>query len=50
MASNDNSGMGVILGILVAVVLGFGAFYLMSNQDGPDVEMPDVNVSAPAAE
>lgn len=52
---NDNSGTGVILGILVAVLIAIGGYYFLRSEGDLDVagettniEMPDVNV-APAA-
>ena len=52
---NDNSGTGVILGILIAVIIAVGGYYFLKSEGGIDVagdtttiEMPDVNV-APAA-
>lgn len=54
---NDNSGMGVILGILVAVAIAIGGYYFLKSEgqigdgsmDVTNIEMPDVNVNAPDA-
>ena len=59
MAENsDNSGMGVIAGVLIAVVLMVGGYMFLANQgtvDAPpqtNIEMPDdvdINLPEPAA-
>jgi len=49
--SSDNSGMGVVLGIILAVVLALAAYFFMVRGDGgndTNIDLPDVNVSAPA--
>lgn len=52
---NDNSGTGVILGILVAALIAVGGYYFLKSEGAIDgagttanIEMPDVNI-APAA-
>lgn len=57
--TNDNSGMGVVLGILIAVLIVIGGFFFLKSQgvveDGgtttATIEAPDVNINAaePAA-
>lgn len=49
--TSDNSGMGVVLGILIAVVLAVGAYFFIQNQGGlggststTNIEMPDVSI------
>ena len=52
--TNDNSGMGVILGILIAVVLAVGGYFFVKKEGGLDgskttttttnIELPDVNI------
>ena len=32
--TNDSSGMGVVLGILLAVVVAIGAYFFIANRDG----------------
>lgn len=56
MAENsDNSGMGVIVGILIAVVLIVGGYFFLKNEgcsvggSTTNIEMPDVKVEAPDA-
>lgn len=51
---NDNSGTGVVLGILIAVILiAGGYFFLKSEGQVPgeanmtNIEMPDVNIATP---
>ena len=50
--SSDNSGMGVILGILLAIVLAVAAYFFFTQDGGnsstTNIDLPDVNVSAPA--
>ena len=48
MANNDNSGTGVILGILVAVVLAAGVYYFAGGHNEPDLSIntPAGNISA----
>lgn len=62
--TNDNSGMGVVLGILIAVVLAVGGYFFVKKEGGLDktassttnIEMPDINIEpaggdkAPAAD
>lgn len=51
--TNDNSGMGVILGILVAVLLVVGGFFFLKSQGvigagsttTANIEAPDVTVN-----
>lgn len=52
--TTDNSGTGVILGILITVLLVVGGyFFLKSNGDignkttTTNIEMPDVKIDAP---
>jgi hypothetical protein len=53
----DNSGVGVILGILVAVLLVVGGYFFIKNEGGvapatnevTNIDLPDVNVDAPDA-
>lgn len=51
--ANDNSGMGVILGVILAVVIAIGAYFFIKSEGGLDgtqttnIEMPDVNIDAP---
>jgi hypothetical protein len=52
--STDNSGMGVVLGILIAVLLAVGAYFFIQSRGGvggttTNIDLPDVNVEAPAA-
>lgn len=48
MANQDNSGMGVVIGILLAVVVGFGVYYYMDHKSGPDmtIEGPGMKIEA----
>jgi len=51
----DNSGVGVILGILVAVVLVVGAYFFLKSEGAispsadqvTNIKMPDINIDAP---
>ncbi len=53
--TNDNSGMGVILGILVAVLLVVGGFFFLKSQGvigagrttTANIEAPDVTINVP---
>ena len=56
--TNDNSGMGVVLGIVIAVLLVVGGFFFLRSQgvvgEGAttaNIEAPDVtvNTTEPAA-
>lgn len=51
--TNDNSGMGVVLGILIAVVFAVGGYFFVKKEGGlnspnttttTNIEMPDVNI------
>lgn len=52
---SENSGMGVVLGVLLAIVLAIGAYFIIANNNGDvgvgaprsSVEMPDVNINNP---
>jgi hypothetical protein len=52
--NTDNSGTGVILGIILAIAVAIGAYYFIKSEGGLDgtnttnIELPDVNI-APAA-
>jgi hypothetical protein len=45
--NNDNSGLGVALGILLAVIIVVGGYFFIDNnsvdRSGPTINMPDVN-------
>lgn len=46
--NNDNSGVGVVLGILLAVIIAVGAYFFIKNEDGmPGTETTNVNIEAP---
>lgn len=48
--TSDNSGMGVVLGILIAVVLAIAAYFFIQNQGGiGGGSTTNVSVEAPAA-
>lgn len=54
MAQNDNSGMGVVLGILLAVVVIVGAYFFFQSNGTPNalepaagIEAPNVNIDMP---
>lgn len=43
----DNSGTGVVIGILVAAVIAIGAYFVIQNRDsGPDLSIEVPNASA----
>lgn len=43
----DNSGTGVIIGILVAAIIAVGAYFVIQNRDsGPDLKIEVPNASA----
>jgi hypothetical protein len=52
---NDNSGVGVILGVLLTLVILAGGYFFLKNEgaslDGGErvtnIEMPDVDVNVP---
>ena len=51
--TNDNSGIGVILGVILAIVIAIGAYFFIKSEGGlegaqtTNIELPDVNVDAP---
>ena len=53
--NNENSGTGVIIGILIAVLLAVGAYFLIRSDDNTNASVapiaadsPDINVVNPA--
>lgn len=47
---NENSGMGVIIGILIAVLLAVGAYFLIKQNDTVDTATPVVTTEGTPAE
>jgi len=50
---SDGSGMGVVIGILLAIVIAIGAYFIIQNNGGvggskTSIDMPDVHITAPA--
>jgi|GEM_PF-5329429 len=47
----DNSGTGIVIGILVALVVAIGAYFVIADRDaaGPDINVNMPSASAPAA-
>src|SRR4051812_33223801 len=49
MAQQDNSGMGVVLGVLVAIVVVVGAYFFLNNRtDIGAGDRTDINVTSPS--
>ena len=47
-ANNDNSGVGVVLGIVLAVVIAIGAYFFFKNEGAlPGTETTNISVEAP---
>ncbi len=46
--NNDSSGTGVILGVLLAILIGVGAYFFMKQEGGmPGTETTNVTIEAP---
>jgi hypothetical protein len=46
--TNDNSGVGVVLGILLAVIIAVGAYFFIKNEGAiPGSETTNVTIEAP---
>lgn len=42
--STDNSASGIVIGVLLTVLLGIGAFYFMNHGAGPS---HDISINTP---
>jgi len=50
-APSDNSGMGVVLGVIIAVLIAVGGYFFMQSQGmiGSPADTTTVNIEAPSA-
>jgi hypothetical protein len=47
--SDERAGMGVVLGIILAVVIAIGAYFFMQNRDGSSDLEPAAGMDTPLA-